>query len=133
MWTSTRYGWFSTTCTKKADGCIDTDTIMIRARLRDHLDRLRKRFPVELKDAPILETRHADYRFRCIVPKSIFVAIMGELASEIMWSNHKSEVARFQGPAGQEYASALHAVWAILERLQPRNRPDEEAPRRNRR
>jgi hypothetical protein len=59
-----------------------------------------------------------DYRYRMIVPKSVWVPILAELAEEQEWSNFKSEVAVHQGGEGASYLAALHDVWEIMHRLQ---------------
>ena len=45
MWIFTRYGFFSIACANKPDGTINHDTVMVRARLYEHLVSLKERFP----------------------------------------------------------------------------------------
>ncbi len=59
-----------------------------------------------------------DYRYLIIVPKDAWVQVIDELAGEQEGSNFKDEGARFQGPAGRGYISALHRVWEVMYRLQ---------------
>lgn len=54
------------------------------------------RFPA-LAVGKILELQNRDYRYRLIIPKASWVAIIGELAQEQEWSNFKNETARYLG------------------------------------
>jgi hypothetical protein len=117
MWVFTRYGFYSIACAQKSDGSLDDQSMMIRARCKAHLLELQKRFPALAVDK-ILELPHHDYRYRLIIPKASWIAILGELAQEQEWSNFKNEVARYQGAAGRAYVGALHDVWGVMNRLQ---------------
>jgi hypothetical protein len=117
MWIFTRYGFFSIACADKPDGSLDSQSVMVRARCIDHLCSLQKRFPV-LVVSKIIELPNHDYRYRLLVPKASWSAIVCELAQEQDWSNFKNEAARYQGNSGKRYIRALHAVWAVMSRLQ---------------
>ncbi len=83
MWIASTLGFFSVVCARKdsSRGEIDPDRVMIRARLRQHIDALRGRFS-ELLKCDILETANADYRFRIIVPKATWVRAFLRLTSK---------------------------------------------------
>ena len=117
MWLFTRYGFFSIACAANADGLPDPQNLMIRARCEGHLLHLQKRFP-GISSAEIMQLPERDYRYRIIVPKDAWVQVIDELAREQEWSNFKDEAARFQGPAGRGYVSALHRVWEVMYRFQ---------------
>ena len=110
------YGFLSLACAQGKDGSPDPDTLMVRARCREHLCRLQKRLS-SLAAFPILATPERDYPFRLIVPKAFWASSLSELALEQEWSNFKSEVAAFQGEPGEEYVHALHDVWARMAHL----------------
>jgi hypothetical protein len=122
MWIYTKYGFFSAVCARAGDGSyrqqVDPDRMMIRARVREHLEALRTRFPAILQGCEILATSGTDYAYRLFVPKSGWTRIVGELADEIDYDNFKSEVARHQGPAGHDYEASLHDVWSVMNKLQ---------------
>jgi hypothetical protein len=122
MWICTRYGFFSTVSARQGEGGkgqpVDPGRVMVRARVRDHLDRLRRRFPSELGGAEILESRGTDYRFRIFLAKETWIRVLSGLAAETDYDNFKSEVARHQGAAGADYGHALHEVWGVMNRLQ---------------
>lgn len=124
MWIFSRYGFFSAVCAREGDGRhgrpVDRDRVMVRARVRDHLDRLQRRFPDELAACDVAESTGTDYRFRMFVGKDAWSRVVSGLASELDYDNFKGEVARHQGSAGSAYESALHDVWAVMNRLQPR-------------
>lgn len=118
MWVFSIYGFYSIACADKPGTKeIDPDTVMVRARCKDHLQNLQKRFPA-LGSSEILSPPNRDYGYRMIVPKSVWVAALQELAEEQAWSNFKSEVVKRQGQDGAAYTSALHKVWEIMYGLQ---------------
>lgn len=122
MWVFTKYGFFSAVCARKGSGGheqpIDSDRIMVRARLRIHLEALTQRFPVLLGDSVILESAGTDYAFRLFVQKASWVQVLAALAEETDYDNFKSEVAQHQGRAGAAYENSLHDVWSVMHRLQ---------------
>jgi hypothetical protein len=117
MWIFSIHGFYSIACASKPDGSLDTQTVMIRARRKDHLQNLQKRFPV-LAAAKIITLSNVDYRHRIVVPKSVWAGVLSELAEEIEWSNFKNKVAAHQGKRGAGYSNALHEVWQVMYRLQ---------------
>jgi len=124
MWLFTRYGFYSIACANKPDGQLDPQTLMIRCRQKVHLRDLQTRFP-RLADATIISSADRDYRYRFVVPKSEWVAVIAELAEEQMWSNFKDETARFQRGAARAYVHALHDVWGVMYRVQCREEEPE--------
>jgi hypothetical protein len=120
MWLFTKHGFYSVVCARQGDGGhgqpIDKSRLMVRARLRHHLEALKQRFPDALGDAEIREFLGSDYAFRIFVKKSDWVTVAAALAEEIAYDNFKGEVAR--GDAGQGYEAALHDVWGVMYRLQ---------------
>ena len=129
MWLFTQYGFYSVVCARDlsrtpatSPSGITKDTLMVRARVRRHLEDLQKRFP-ELAGCEILTTRNTDYRFRLVVSKIDWVQVSDQLAKEIDYGNFKSRVHALTGDA--DYMHALHEVWAVMERLQ---RPENQNP-----
>ena len=129
MWLFTQYGFYSVVCardlsptTANSPSGIAKDTLMVRARVRRHLEDLQKRFP-ELAGCEILTTLNTDYRFRLVVSKTDWVQVADQLAKEIDYGNFKSRVHTLTGDA--EYMHALHEVWAVMEKLQ---RPENQTP-----
>jgi predicted small integral membrane protein len=123
MWIFTRYGFFSVACASKADGTINSDTVMVRARLREHLVSLKDRFPdSDVGKAEIQSSDLTDYRYRIVVPKPAWVAALTELAAEQTWSNFKDEASRFSRAkkTAYSYVDALHSIWDVMHRLQVR-------------
>ena len=122
MWIFTRYGFFSAVCARQGDGGygapVDRDRMMVRARVRAHLEALLARFPDQLGGCGIRESSATDYAFRILVAKTAWSEVMAELARDIDYGNFKSEVARHQGSAGAAYEDTLHEVWGTMLRLQ---------------
>jgi hypothetical protein len=111
---------FSAVCprTEKGHGGqIETDRIMVRARLRNHIEALQERFG-ELGDAELIETPHADYRFRIIVDKVAWTEAVGQMIGEQDYTNFKNAADSVQGRGGTAYVHALHRVWDVMYELQ---------------
>jgi hypothetical protein len=123
MWLFTKHGFYSVVCARQGGGGygqpIDEERLMVRARLRQHLEALKTRFPALLGQVEILAFHGSDYAFRIFVPKTTWVTVAAELANEIAYDNFKAEVAR--GSAGDDYEAALHEVWSVMDRLQRRS------------
>jgi hypothetical protein len=121
MWVFTKHGFFSAVCARQGDGThgqpIDPDRIMVRARVREHLEALRKRFPDLLGQCDILEFAGTDYAFRILIHKRVWSQVLSGLADETDYDNFKSEVGR-QGRGAAAYAGSLHDVWSVMYRLQ---------------
>lgn len=122
MWIFTKHGFFSAVCARQSDGKhsqpVDPDRIMVRARVRDHLEALKKRFPELLDESDIQESAGTDYAYRLFVQKSAWMQVLAKLAEETDYDNFKSEVAHHQGRAGAAYEHSLHEVWSVMHRLQ---------------
>ncbi len=121
MWIFTKYGFFSAVCARQGKGelgqPVDVKRLMIRARLRSHLEALLQRFPDLLAECEIVKTA-GDYAYRIFVPKPIWCEVLSQLAAETDYDNFKSAVADHQGSKGARYGQALHDVWDVMYRLQ---------------
>jgi hypothetical protein len=122
MWIFTRYGFFSAVAARLNNGKhgqpVDPNRIMVRARLRDHLEGLRCRFPDQLGSCEILEHAGSDYAYRIFVDKPVWREVVAALVEETDYDNFKSEAARHLGKKGIAYERALHDVWSDMRRLQ---------------
>ncbi len=122
MWLFTKYGFYSAVCARQGDGGhgqpVDSNRIMVRARLRTHLEALKDRFPDLLGGFEIKEFAGTDYAFRLFVDKPVWSKVMAGLSDELNYDNFKSEVSRFQGRDGAAYERALHKVWSVMYGLQ---------------
>jgi len=122
MWIFTKHGFFSAVCARQGNGKrgqdVDPDRIMVRARVREHLDALKKRFPGLLGGCEIQDSADTDYAYRLFVPKPDWVKVVAGLAEETDYDNFKSEVASHQGRAGAAYERSLHDVWSVMHKLQ---------------
>ena len=122
MWLFTKYGFYSSVCARQGDGGhgqpVDPNRIMVRCRLKEHLDALKERFPELLGDCEIKEFSGTDYAFRIFVEKTVWSKVLVGLNEEMDYDNFKSKVARHQGGAGADYKHSLHEVWSVMNRLQ---------------
>ena len=132
MWLFTKHGFYSAVCARQGDGShgqpVDPDRIMVRARLRSHLETLKERFSNLLVNCEIMEFAGTDYAFRIFVPKSIWSQVVVGLTEEVDYDNFKSKVAHHQGSEGADYEHSLHEVWSVMNRLQNRKQRVEEPP-----
>jgi hypothetical protein len=109
----------SIACAKKADGFTDDpELVMVRARVREHLESLRYRFPDALRDVAIAVTLNTDYRYRLVVKKTTWVELIAEMAKEQTYSNFKGEIAENKAHVRSGYEHALHDVWSVMFGLQ---------------
>ena len=122
MWIFTKHGFFSAVCARQGDGKhgqpVDLDRIMVRARVRSHLDALMSRFHELLGECKIQEFARTDYAYRLFVRKAVWAQVLAALAEETDYDNFKSEVASHQGAAGADYERSLHEVWSVMNELQ---------------
>jgi hypothetical protein len=110
MWLFTRYGFYSISVME------GSPSVCVRARLRKHLEALQTRF--DFTSPQIVETVNCDYRYRLLIPKGVWEAMVVAMLREQTWSNFKKEVANFNGR--DEYEQALHNVWIEMLKLQCR-------------
>ncbi len=87
MWIFTKYGFYSTVCARQGDGRhnqpVDLNRIMVRARLRPHLEALKDRFPDLLDDCEITESPSTDYAFRIFVDKPVWTQVVAGLTEDL--------------------------------------------------
>jgi hypothetical protein len=122
MWLFTTYGFFSVVCARSGNGSkgmpVDPDRMMVRARLAEHLEALKERFPDELGDAEVVVTKDTDYACRLFVAKPNWVRVAAALAEETDYDNFKSAVSSSLGAAGDDYLHSLHDVSGVMYKLQ---------------
>ncbi len=125
MWIFTRYGFYSAVCARQGDGRreqpVNPNRIMVRCRVRQHLEALIARFPDWLAGCEIKEFLGTDYAFRIFVDKPLWSQVLVGLNEEMDYDNFKGEVAGFQGRDRSGYVHALHDVWAVMHHLQKRS------------
>jgi hypothetical protein len=118
MWLFTQYGFFSVVCARDLTGKtkgVDPNTFMVRARSCQHLESLQSRC-TELRGFEIAETKDTDYRYRLVVPKTVWEQVASELTAEIDYGNFKSRA--YEKSGDKHYVNALHDVWEVMHRLQ---------------
>lgn len=120
MWIFTKYGFFSAVCARQDDATyghpVDPDRIMVRARRRNHLERLLNRFTDLTADTPIHQSTESDYRYRVFLPKPVWANLVQQLAIETDYDNFKSKAADefADEDIAHEYGDALHDVWNVM-------------------
>lgn len=105
MWIFSKHGFYSVVQSKK------DKTIMIRSRSLQHLENLKKQMHLS---AEILTSEQSDYKYRVVVPHSVWVGIATELANEIDYPNFKNECEKRKKLVGPKYLRALHDIWALM-------------------
>ncbi len=112
MWIATKYGFYSIVRKRESQ---DSDAIVyhVRARLRSdlenllHASRLRKE---------IVESSHADYRYRFIGSEADVAQVMSCLAATLDYNNFKSKIGRT--PDQKSKLNAYHEIWSVMAKLQ---------------
>ena len=118
MWFFSTLGFYSVVCARNIDGSLDDSKVMVRARLREHLENLAGRFFDDLYATPIITTNDTDYRYRIVIPKETWGNLLKEMATEITYSNFKGEVSKNKEHVQSGYERSLHDVWNVMFRLQ---------------
>jgi len=118
----TKHGFFNAVCARQGTGQhsepVDQNRIMVRARLRSHLEALQAHFPERLGEHEIRLFPGTDYAYRLFVPKNLWAEVVSKLVEETDYDNFKDEVKHHQGKTGAAYEHALHEVWHVMNRLQ---------------
>jgi hypothetical protein len=119
MWIFSQYGFYSVACARGEKGSIDPDTVMVRARMKQHLQQLQVRFP-EIALLPIKCSLTNDYMYRVVMPKKQWVELLSEMAMEQTWSNFKDQSSKFEKlfSLSYSYVDALHEVWEAMNNVQ---------------
>ena len=90
MWLFTKHGFYSAVCARQGDGShgqpVDPDRIMVRARVRDHLEALKERFSDLLADSEI----------PAFFKTAIFAMVMGGIILSLSvirekWFTHRKD------------------------------------------
>ena len=100
MWLFTSNGFVSVVASRDSQ-----DDLLVRARVRDHLQAL---FP----QASVIETLDADYRFRTIVNKKVVRKFVTDQVNAINYPNFKDTV------TDTKYHAACLRVWSSMYDLQ---------------
>ena len=114
MWLFTRNGFYSVVQDKK-----DERLIQLRARIKDDLENLFAFAAKELKIAlpAIISTPQADYAYRVVVERTVWIKLASALAEEIDYCNFKDEV---HGEHDRD--DAYLGVWSEMHQLQQKRR-----------
>lgn len=127
MWLFTKYGFYSAVCSRSGDGSlkqpVDPDKIMVRARVRAHLDNLKQAFPAELGACEVRESSTNDYRWRLFVAKPVWSQVVGALVMDVDYDNFKGKVHVVMPQDDRaDYTGCLHSVWGCTHRMQMRDK-----------
>lgn len=95
--------------------------MQLRARTKADMTKLIKAFPEQLKQAKIIETNQADYRWRIVMTPSKWIVLAMKLAEDIDYGNFKNAAA-----ANGIDTHPHHEVWAIMMDEQRRERRMEQ-------
>ena len=107
MWLFTAFGLFSIVQKQKGD------TLTIRARVREDLDRLREQYLPSLSST--VAGGGTDYPFRATAGRKAVATAVARIAEDITYSNFKNEVAR---ELGHERARVYGSVWGVMRGLE---------------
>jgi hypothetical protein len=105
MWLFTRYGFFSVVAGLR-------NTMLVRARSKDHLARLQRRFPV-LLNCKIELSSERDYPCRLVVPRVDWLMVTTELMEDVNYNNFKDQVKASFGKTAM-YLLQCYEVWSTM-------------------
>lgn len=126
MWLFTKYGFITAVSARTGDGNrnnpADPNRVIIRTRLRSHMQNLIDAFPALLGEYSIDEDTkfQRDYRFIIIVPKAVWVQVLVELGNEMDYPKFKSSIVEFPG-RGQYHQHCLD-IWNYMFNVQEESR-----------
>ena len=103
MWIFTTHGFFSVVQHNQ-----NPNMLIVRSRRRKHLDALKARYPRMLRRSKIVATPDADYPFRILVARNMWLRVAWELTWDIDYPNFKGAI---DDRPGEPYREALHDVW----------------------
>jgi hypothetical protein len=86
--------------------------MQIRARNREHLEALKRRYKIILDKIPIDETPQGDYGWRMTVSLEQWITVSGLLAADIDYPNFK-DAAR-DANVDNRYLNILHRIWWMM-------------------
>jgi len=118
MWLFTKYGFISAVNARlggpNRSSPPDPSLIVIRARVRSHMQNLFNAFPSLLSGFEINEDTvgQRDYKYIAIVPKAVWVRLVSELANEMNYPKFKSSLIDFDGK--NDYHDSLLDVWNLM-------------------
>lgn len=101
MWVFTKFGFFS--AVRKGD------KIAVRARRREHLEKLCAFLPQKWKIETSTDT---DYKYRVRMAPAVWSEVLELIAEDIDYDNFKGAVER------GAYLDALHRVWHEMHKIQ---------------
>jgi hypothetical protein len=90
------------------------DVIIVRARFREDLQRLRKQLQKRRVASRILETPGRDYRYRLTVPRSVWAEVVRDIAMGIDYGNFK-QAALTDGDYRRDVG--YHQVWSVMKNV----------------
>ncbi len=119
MWLFTEQGFYSVVQNR-----YDDRVLLVRARLRGDLERLRTKEP---RLGPTLVEEGSDYRFRALIPREAFAELAASLVRELAYDNFKRRVKEVDGSGRSE---VYGEVWSTMYLAQEAEREQEMAARR---
>ena len=121
MWIMTPYGFFSVVCAH-GDNAHNAypapphpELMMIRARNRNHLEALKKRF-AGLPE--IDENSGTDYLCRITAPRAEVLRVVATMADDVDYTNFKSEAHKVS-PNDKQFHTFLMSIWHLGLKLTP--------------
>jgi len=126
MWAFSENGMYSVVAARcqAADGSftgdVDPQTLLVRARIREHLERLCDAHAASGLSSEIITTPTHDYRFRLVIAKPTWSSVMTEMVEAIDYTNFKRRALQLHGSG--PYTDALSDIWTRHHRMQAVNR-----------
>ncbi len=109
MWIYTVFGFYSVVQNRNKG---KEGQLMVRARFREDLDRLREKYLPRLSETKAFKKgSYSDYPFRAYVGKMAFANALWKIAADIDYTNFKNEVGKVQG---WDREGVYMKVWSVM-------------------
>lgn len=113
MWIFTKQGFFSAVSNSRDDA---GETVTVRARVMDDVQDLLRALDWEhAASVGIIETPHADYRYRVVVPRKVWAQYLVKCVDELTYTNVKDSLDK-DDPLRHR---AMMGCWRSMGALQP--------------
>jgi hypothetical protein len=110
MWIFTRHGFISAVSALRANGTMNKQQVVVRARTAGHLDAILAAAGLDQARSEVRMSTDRDYAYRVVLDKPQFVALVSAAAADIDYPNFKSECQQAH-PGDRAYHQMLAATW----------------------
>ncbi|MHB8974279.1 MAG: hypothetical protein ACYC3X_29350 [Pirellulaceae bacterium] len=123
MWIFTRHGFISAVSPQRANGTINQQQVVVRARTALHLDAILAAAGLDKARGKVRATKARDYAYRVVLAKQQFLTLVSTAAANIDYPNFKHECYRAH-PEDHRYTQMLGTTWMAGYEMQVAHQAD---------